>query len=97
MNGMISVWICGLLYSAWCVVFGISGLISASSANERSRSIGQVAQGVLLTFVVGGAYYRDSTPIASGGVVVLGLLIIHALLGQSIQTEVVVPRQDESA
>ncbi len=92
-----TVWICGLLYSCWCVVIGISGLISARTTGERSHAIGQFGQGILLTFVAGGAYYGDSMAIGLGAGVVLGLLIIYALLGQATMPDDVTLSKDESA
>ena len=94
---MISISVCGLLYSAWCVVFGISGLISATRSAARSRSIGQIAQGVVLTFAVGGAAYRDSVPIAVGGAVVLLMLLLHVFFVPMTGAENLVVNKDESA
>lgn len=80
---MMAIWICGLLYSCWYAVTAISGLILARTTCERSRAVGQMFQGILLTFVVGGAYFGRSMTIELGGSVMVGLLIIHALLGQA--------------
>ena len=79
MNGDIGWWRYGLLFSALSVVLGIVGLVSARRASERWLTGGLFLQGVLLTFVIGGAFIQGTSDPKLGGLVIAGLLIVHSV------------------
>ncbi len=84
MNGDLSRWSDGLLFSALSVVLGIVGLVSARRDSERWWASGLMLQGILLTFVVGGAFVRGSTDLKLGGLTIVVLLIVHSVWGPGL-------------
>lgn len=70
-------WKIGLLFAAFCVLLGLSGLLDAREDGKRRIPSGIVLQGLLMMFVVGGHYFRGISSVAVGGVAILGLLLIQ--------------------
>lgn len=79
MNGNLTFWICGLLFAALVAVSGMSMLICARRADDRNLASGLMSQGIVLMFVVAGAYHRSSLTLSLGGLVVVIALIVQSL------------------
>ena len=58
MNGSLSYWNYGLIFASLSVLLGVVGVVSTRRKEKRWLASGLFLQGVLLTFVVGGAYFH---------------------------------------
>lgn len=65
----------GLLFAAFGVLIGHSGLAAARTQGERRLTMGIALQAILIAFVVS----RSSTVSSLGGAVILVLLLIQTL------------------
>ena len=83
MNNDISSWSFGLLFASLCALLGILDIVLARQTEDRLLASGQLLQGVVLIFVVAGAFFHRGSDLYLGGLVVVGLLIIQTLRGPS--------------
>ena len=95
MNGDVGRWNNGLLYAALTVVLGIVGLVAARRFSERFLASGLFLQGVLMTFVVGGSFLKSTTDPKLGGLVIVGLLLVHSVWGPSFAADAQPAAEDE--
>ena len=79
MNVDLTIWKIGLLFAAFSVLLGMSGLITASNRDERRITGGMILQGILIAFVVGGRYFQGTAAISVGGIAIVGLLVIQTI------------------
>jgi hypothetical protein len=73
-------WKFGLLFGALSALLGMMGAAAIRPSAERWLASGQFLQGVLLLFVVAGAYFHQSQALYLGGLVVVALLSIQMFL-----------------
>ncbi len=78
MNGDSAYWSVRLLFASVCVLLGLTGFVAARSSADRRITFGLLAQGILLVFVVGGAYFHRAADLRLGGLVVTGLLLVFS-------------------
>lgn len=97
MTGDLTAWNYGLLFAALCVILGVVGVVSSQLNQERWLATGMVLQGVVLTFVVGGTYFRSSVDLHLGGLVVAGLLIIQSLCKPNPTVDPKSPLEEDEA
>ena len=96
MSDEIRGWSFGLLFATTSVLLGIIGVASARKPIERGFASGLFLQGVILIFVVSGAYFHRSTSLYLGGLAVVGLLIVQTLFGSSSVADENAFGEDES-
>jgi 4-amino-4-deoxy-L-arabinose transferase-like glycosyltransferase len=82
-----------LLFALMCIVIAIVGIVLARNGDEQRLLQSMLLQGILLAYVAGAVFFQRRNELKLGGVVIAGLLIIHAIWGSSgVNDE---PAQDE--
>ncbi len=72
-----------ILFASVCIVTGIIGVVLARTDAERWLRQSVLLQAILLVYVVSAAFFQRQSELKLGGVVIVGLLIIPAMLGSS--------------
>ncbi len=68
-----------LLFALMCIVIAIVGIVLVRNGVEQWLQQSLLLQGVLLVFVAGAAFFERQNGLKLGGVVIVGLLIIHSI------------------
>ena len=72
-----------LLFAMMCIVMAIVGIVLARNVVEQWLQQCLLLQGILLACVASAAFFPRQNELKLGGVVIIGLLIIHSILGHS--------------
>ena len=97
MSGDLSQWTSGLLFAAFCALLGTSGVVSARRIDDWWMASGLFMQGILVSFVVGGSHFHESSDLHLGGLVVLWLLIIQTVRHTNVSSDDSPSKEDEPA
>ncbi|MEI8017201.1 MAG: hypothetical protein WCH39_03325 [Schlesneria sp.] len=90
-------WGSHILFASACIVTGIVGVVLARTETERWLRQSALLQAILLVYVVSAAFFQRQNELKLGGVVIVGLLIIQAILGSPNVTDEPPVGEEQSA